>query len=185
MCPNRCTAAPFGRRVDHVGHERADAPAALALLHDGARPFAEPLVAGGDLLERSTPRAPADLGCGNGAVLLMLAWRFPATRCVGIEAQPLSVALARRSLAWNGAETRCEVRLGDLRDDEWGLFVQATNALSDVAIHMDDTPSISALQLRGHAVGFIGAGVNDAPALLRAEVGVWVAGATAVAAKGA
>jgi replicative DNA helicase len=43
------------------------------------------------------------------------------------------------------------LRLGDLRDEEWGLFVQATNALSDAAIYMDDTPSISALQLRTKA----------------------------------
>ncbi|CAG0932841.1 Replicative DNA helicase [Thermoflexales bacterium] len=44
------------------------------------------------------------------------------------------------------------LRLGDLRDEEWGLFVQATSALSEeAAIHMDDTPSISALQLRTKA----------------------------------
>lgn len=43
------------------------------------------------------------------------------------------------------------LRLGDLRDDEWGLFVQATNALSETSIHVDDTPSISALQLRTKA----------------------------------
>lgn len=65
---------------------------------------------------QNPPARLADLGCGIGAVLLMLAWRFPSARCVGVEAQPLSVALARRSLAWNGAEHRCEVRLGDLRD---------------------------------------------------------------------
>jgi tRNA1(Val) A37 N6-methylase TrmN6 len=65
------------------------------------------------------PPAPAriaDLGCGIGAVLLLLAWRFPAARCVGVEAQALSVALARRSIAWNGVGARCEVRHGDLRD---------------------------------------------------------------------
>jgi tRNA1Val (adenine37-N6)-methyltransferase len=62
------------------------------------------------------PARIADLGCGIGAVLLLLAWRFPSACCVGIEAQPLSVGLARRSLAWNGAARRCEVRLGDLRD---------------------------------------------------------------------
>src|SRR5262249_20078807 len=45
----------------------------------------------------------ADLGCGIGAVLLLLAWRFPAARGLGVEAQPVSVDLARRSLAWNGA----------------------------------------------------------------------------------
>jgi tRNA1(Val) A37 N6-methylase TrmN6 len=49
-------------------------------------------------------------------VLLFTAWRFPAARAIGIEAQPLSAELAARSLAWNGVETRCEIRLGDLRD---------------------------------------------------------------------
>ncbi len=43
------------------------------------------------------------------------------------------------------------LRLGDLRDDEWGVFVQATTALSETSIHVDDTPSISALQLRTKA----------------------------------
>ena len=62
------------------------------------------------------PARIMDLGCGIGAVLLLLAWRFPEARCVGIEAQELSVALARRSLAWNGADDRCAVHHGDLRD---------------------------------------------------------------------
>jgi len=64
----------------------------------------------------SPPARFADLGCGIGAVLLLLAWRFPAARGVGVEAQPVSVDLARRSLAWNGAAGRCEVRRADLRD---------------------------------------------------------------------
>jgi len=69
--------------------------------------------------EGALPRAGlriADLGCGIGAVLLLLAWRFPAARLFGVEAQAESAALARRSVAWNGAEDRCEVRDGDLRD---------------------------------------------------------------------
>lgn len=64
-------------------------------------------------------RRPArllDLGCGIGSVLLLLAWRFPDARIVGLEAQPVSAALARRSIAWNAATERCEVRDGDLRD---------------------------------------------------------------------
>ena len=62
------------------------------------------------------PRQIADLGCGIGAVLLLLAWSFPAARCTGIEAQPESAALARRSIGWNGVEARVAVRGGDLRD---------------------------------------------------------------------
>lgn len=62
------------------------------------------------------PQHLLDLGCGIGSVLLFLAWRFPQARCLGIEAQPVSAALARRSVAWNGVEGRCEVRLGDFRE---------------------------------------------------------------------
>jgi tRNA1(Val) A37 N6-methylase TrmN6 len=62
------------------------------------------------------PSRIADLGCGIGAVLLLLAWRFPAARCVGVEAQSLSVNLGLRSIALNGVGGRCEIRLGDLRD---------------------------------------------------------------------
>jgi tRNA1(Val) A37 N6-methylase TrmN6 len=69
-----------------------------------------------DEVADASPRLVADLGCGIGSVLLMTAWRFPSARVVGVEAQDLSVDLARRSIAWNGVEDRCEVRLGDLRD---------------------------------------------------------------------
>jgi replicative DNA helicase len=43
------------------------------------------------------------------------------------------------------------LRLGELREDEWPLFVQASSSLSDSLIYLDDTPSISALQLRTKA----------------------------------
>jgi tRNA1Val (adenine37-N6)-methyltransferase len=64
------------------------------------------------------PERLLDLGCGIGSVLLFLAWRFPAARCLGIEAQPVSAGMARRSVAWNGVEDRVEVRPGDFRSVE-------------------------------------------------------------------
>lgn len=67
--------------------------------------------------EVTTPARHADLGCGIGTVLLLLAWRFPAAHGVGIEAQDVSVELARRSIAWNGVAARCRVVAGDLRDE--------------------------------------------------------------------
>lgn len=60
-------------------------------------------------------RHVADLGCGIGSVLLMLAWRLPEARLVGVEAQELSVDLARRSALWNGVTERCRIEHGDLR----------------------------------------------------------------------
>lgn len=64
------------------------------------------------------PHRIFDLGTGIGSVLLMLAWRYQEALVSGIEAQPLSADLARRSIAWNGADDRCRVHVGDLRDPE-------------------------------------------------------------------
>lgn len=65
-------------------------------------------------------RSGLDLGCGLGSVLLMTAWRLPAARFVGVEAQGQSVALARRSVAFNGVGARVEVREADLRSVDLG-----------------------------------------------------------------
>ncbi len=43
------------------------------------------------------------------------------------------------------------LRLGNLYEDEWPLFVQATGKLAEHPIFIDDTPAISALQLRTKA----------------------------------
>lgn len=52
--------------------------------------------------------------------------------------------------AETGIDTQ-RLRLGDLREDEWPLFVQATGKLADLPVFIDDTPSISVLQLRTKA----------------------------------
>ena len=57
-----------------------------------------------------------DLGCGIGSVLMFVAWALPHARVSGVEAQELSASMAKRSLAYNGADDRCTVRVGDLRD---------------------------------------------------------------------
>lgn len=57
-----------------------------------------------------------DLGCGIGSVLLMVSWRLPGARIVGIEALEESVELARRNVAHNGLTARCQLHQGDLRE---------------------------------------------------------------------
>jgi tRNA1Val (adenine37-N6)-methyltransferase len=69
--------------------------------------------------ERSPEAPPAsvlDLGCGVGAVLLMVAWRLPDARLFGVEAQEVSFALARRNVEENGLSARTTLVRGDLRD---------------------------------------------------------------------
>ncbi len=66
------------------------------------------------------PRASRvlDLGSGIGSVGLIAAWRLPAAHVVTIEAQSESVRLARKSAAYNGLESRYDIRHGDFREPQ-------------------------------------------------------------------
>ena len=57
-----------------------------------------------------------DLGCGHGAVTLMLAGALPEAALVGVEAQPVSFALFERNVAANALGHRVRGVLGDLRE---------------------------------------------------------------------
>jgi tRNA1Val (adenine37-N6)-methyltransferase len=57
-----------------------------------------------------------DLGSGIGSVATIAAWRLPGARMVSVETQEISVALARKSMAFNGLTDRVEVRCADFRD---------------------------------------------------------------------
>jgi Mg2+-importing ATPase len=68
----------------------------------------------------------------------------------------------------------------DLTDPALGARVEEVDLFARLSPDQK-TRIIRALQLRKHAVGFIGDGVNDAPAIRAAEVGLSVEGATDVA----
>jgi tRNA1(Val) A37 N6-methylase TrmN6 len=57
-----------------------------------------------------------DLGSGIGTVAMVAAWRLRGARFVTVEAQSISVELARRSTRYNGLDDRFEIRLGDFRE---------------------------------------------------------------------
>jgi tRNA1Val (adenine37-N6)-methyltransferase len=65
-----------------------------------------------------TARTALDLGSGIGTVGVICAWRLPGAKCVTVEAQSESVALARKSARYNGIEERYEIREGDFRAPE-------------------------------------------------------------------
>lgn len=65
---------------------------------------------------RPDAAACADLGCGIGSVLLMIAYKLPEARLVGVEAQEVSHRLSRRNVDRNGLTARVGLELGDLRD---------------------------------------------------------------------
>lgn len=58
----------------------------------------------------------ADLGSGIGSVATVIAWRLPGARFCTVEAQELSIGLARKSLRFNGLEDRVTLYHGDLRE---------------------------------------------------------------------
>lgn len=58
----------------------------------------------------------ADLGSGIGSVALVCAWRLPGATFCTVEAQEISIRLARKSVRYNGLESRFMLYHGDLRD---------------------------------------------------------------------
>ena len=70
--------------------------------------------------------------------------------------------------------------LAELSDSALAARVEDTDLFARVSPDQK-TRIIRALQARGHTVGFLGDGVNDAPAIRAAEVGLSVEGATDVA----
>ncbi|MFZ9595825.1 MAG: tRNA1(Val) (adenine(37)-N6)-methyltransferase [Bdellovibrionia bacterium] len=57
-----------------------------------------------------------DLGSGIGSVGMTAAWRLQGTHWVTIEAQDVSIELAKKSAQFNGLTHRYEIRHGDFRD---------------------------------------------------------------------
>lgn len=57
-----------------------------------------------------------DLGSGIGSVALIAAWRLPGASFHTVEAQSVSVRLARKSVAYNGLESRFTIIEDDLRN---------------------------------------------------------------------
>lgn len=57
-----------------------------------------------------------DLGCGTGAIALLMAGHRPDIEIDAVEIQPDIAELARRSVALNGLEARVRVHAADMRD---------------------------------------------------------------------
>ena len=76
-----------------------------------------------------------------------------------------------------GADIISAEAIGDLEGDAFADFVRDADGFAQV-VPEDKYRIVRALQDRGHIVGMTGDGVNDAPALKRADAGIAVSGAT-------
>lgn len=59
--------------------------------------------------------------------------------------------LAQRLLANLSGIDGQRLRVGDIRDEEWPLFMQATEQLAACPLHVDDTAGLSVMELRNQA----------------------------------
>ena len=89
---------------------------------------------------------------GVGKTSLMLTFALKAAekgRTAAIFSLEMSAEqLAQRMVAAISQIDAQRLRLGQLRDEEWPRFADAIGHLSDLPIYIDDTPSITVLQLR-------------------------------------
>lgn len=70
--------------------------------------------------------------------------------------------------------------VAELSDDALAVQVQSANAFGRLVPHQKSR-IVKALQANGEVVGYLGDGINDAPALKAADIGLSVEGATGVA----
>jgi replicative DNA helicase len=90
---------------------------------------------------------------GMGKTALQLAIGQAAARRYGKRIAMFSLEMSAEQLVQRmiAAETRIDsqrLRRGDLEDHEWPIFYEAVGRISETQIFIDDTPSISPLQLR-------------------------------------
>ena len=110
------------------------------------------------------PRASSvlDLGSGIGSVGMIAAWRLPGARVVTIEAQEESVRLAKKSAAYNGLESRYEIRHGDFRengvraDEQFDLVLGSPPYFPlDAGIHGDHPQKVACrFEVRGDITNY-------------------------------
>jgi H+-transporting ATPase len=150
--------AERGRRALAVARSRQDGRmelVGLALLHDPPRPDS------GQLIEELR-----DLGV---QVKMLTGDALPVAREIAREVglgDVVRAASLRESLAGPGATS--------------AALLATSGGLAEI-FPEDKHAVVQALQRAGHVVGMTGDGVNDAPALRQAEVGIAVSGATDVA----
>lgn len=93
---------------------------------------------------------------GVGKTSMLLAIALSAARKYKQKVAVFSLEMSNEQLVQRliSSETGIDsqrLRLGDLQEDEWPKFVEAAGRLSDTMMFIDDTPGLSALQLRTKA----------------------------------
>ncbi|MEK7278516.1 MAG: DnaB-like helicase C-terminal domain-containing protein, partial [Chloroflexota bacterium] len=90
-------------------------------------------------------------GRGKTSLLLSMALNAARTSRKRVAVFSLEMSneqLVQRLVSQETAINSQRLRLGKLEEDEWPRFTHAISVLGDTGLYLDDTPAISALQLR-------------------------------------
>ena len=90
-------------------------------------------------------------GRGKTSLLLSMALKAARTSRKRVAVFSLEMSneqLVQRLVSQETAINSQRLRLGKLEEDEWPRFTHAISVLGDTGLYLDDTPAISALQLR-------------------------------------
>ena len=99
------------------GEKNAPQPCGLRIIQDPARfCFGMDAVLLSAYVQMKKARRGLDLGTGNGIIPILLSDRTDCEHLTGLEIQPASADLARRSLALNGLEDRISIVQGDIKE---------------------------------------------------------------------
>jgi replicative DNA helicase len=93
-------------------------------------------------------------GVGKTSLLLSMALnaaRKHHQRVAAFSLEMSSEQIVQRLISQETGIDSQRLRLGEVQEDEWDRFVKAASDLSDTLLYVDDTPSISVLQLRTKA----------------------------------
>ncbi len=130
-------------------------------------------------------RRALDLGAGIGSIAMMVAWKHPEARVVAVEAQAISANLFARSIRYNGAEDRVELRRGDLRDESIVSEGRAFDLVTGSPPYFDEADGVVSdrpqrgpcrFEQRGGVEGYAAAGARAlAPHGVMVLVHTWAA----------
>jgi len=96
------------------------------------------------------------------------------------DSRPIARNIAQQVGLGDAVITKTDIEEAEIQERDIGSMIEESSSIAEIYPE-DKFTIVKALQERGHVVGMTGDGVNDAPALQQAEVGIAVKNATDIA----
>ncbi len=144
MVSMRTAVSAFFERIEFL-HEHRDEPLGIPTGY----PDLDKLTGGmnrGDLII-----VAARPGVGKSSLMLNLAYNAAYRHRQRVAVFSLEMGVEQMVQRFIASETGIDsqrLRIGDLRDDEWGNMTKISMQMADLMLFMDDTPSLTPLDLR-------------------------------------